>query len=194
MKTINLKAWINGLPIRNASLVLGPTLNIIKLNKEQAMKFKQTASFQSLIKEYGKENLLKENETYKGYVVADYGFYQEVVYMHGKLVRDTDWNSYLFNPVLQKASKKGTLWKIVLDNHQVGHFLYVWTFMDCPFDRVYQELVKEGHISSEISTAKLKQKIISALITDETFQISEDEEKIMKCCVGEYFKKFFTKL
>ena len=77
MKT--LKIFRSALQIRNASLILGKELKAIKLSEPEAMAFFDKP-WTDVVKQYGSDKLLKENEDYTGYVAVCYGFRTDVIY------------------------------------------------------------------------------------------------------------------
>lgn len=193
MKYKTFKPNRYALETRDADLRLGNTLHVIKLSPDQAMSFKQATSFQDLINIYGQKNVLKENEFYDGYVAVDHGYYQEVVQIYGKLIKETNYIN-LKDCNLTDACKRGILWKVVADNCLSGKFKYIWTFSDCPFEKASEHLAEKMLISAEISAESLRDKVINSFINNENLVINEDEAKVLQYCVEPYFSKFFTKL
>lgn len=194
METKTFSLLPHRLQIRRASLILGQELRAIKITTEQGHAFKTLTSFDEMLAKYGYINRLKEGEPYQGYIAIDYEGWQEVVYLRGKLTKISPANSYIFDYSLRKACAEGRLWQVTTGDNCTETFNHVWTFRDCQFNRVIEELKDQGKLCGELSSEELQDKIIDALCKNQYLEFTSDEELVLRCYLGYYFKKFFVEL
>ena len=192
METKTFSILPHRLQTRQASLFIGPELKAVKLTTEQGHTFKTLTSFEEILAKYGYINRLKEGEPYQGYIAIDYEGWQEVVYLKGHLSKAS--YSHSFDHTIRKACAEGRLWQVTTGDNCAGVFNYVWTFRDCQFNRVIDELENQGKLCSELSSKELQDKIIDALCKNQYLEFTADEELVLRCYLGDYFKKFFVEL
>lgn len=192
METKTFSLLPHRLQIRRASLILGQELKAIKITTEQGHAFKTLTSFEEMLAKYGYINRLKEGEPYQGYIAIDYGGRQEVVYLKGHLSKAS--YSHSFDHTIRKACAEGRLWQVTTGDNCTGVFNYVWTFRYCQFNRVIDELKDQGKLCGELSSEELQDKIVDALCKNQYLEFTSDEELVLRCYLGDYFKKFFVEL
>ena len=177
------------LAIREASLIFPRGWKAVKLNREQALRFNtddEVISFEELVEKYGSENIINEGEMYTGYVIAYTPVLNQLLYMCGMVKKVTNASDVIFAQYAsQQAFQNGTLYEVCYQTDNVcsaGSLKYVWPFGSTLFEKV---TTKER---AEI----LKAKLIEGTISQDFFEISDDEEKILLKYLGRrYYDKFF---
>ena len=193
-----LKVMVSHLEIRDASLVLGQSVQAVKLSLEQAMNFRDRfKSFEEMRDFYGSDKVLKEGEQYDGYIAVRNSFCAEVVAMNGVLEKRNDAHLWQSNPDMKTAIEKGFAYFCTYYHEKgrcAGKFRYVWTFGDCRFDDWANKLRKLGYLNGEDPkelSETLKEKLIKGAINDEICELTESEHHVLKTYLGTYYKDFF---
>ncbi len=199
MKSVKIKS--DRLAFRDASLILGEKLKVVKISFEQAMAFRRNkfSSFEEMAAYYGNQ-ILKEGEFYKGYVALYRSYKQEVIYLDGILtkVKSEGINEFFMPYHDIQAAKEGILWKIEYPaNRKQGSFRYVWNFGDCSFDAWITYLQGLGKLPKEDAEKKsegIKEKLIQSLITNSSAELSDEEFLVVQSYAPDYFRLFFSEV
>lgn len=192
-----LKVMVSHLEIHDASLVLGQTIQAVKLSFEQAMNFRDRfKSFEEMRDFYGSDKVLKEGEPYNGYIAVRNPFYTEIIAMNGFLEKKTDaglWADYYTKSAVEQGHVYCCTYQYAT-GPGAGKFRYVWNFGDCRFADWANKLRKLGYLNGEepeeLSEA-LKEKLIKGAINDEICELTESEHHVLKTYLGTYYKDFF---
>ena len=184
-----IKTLEANLAIREASLIFPYGWKAVKLNREQALRFNtddEVLTFEELVQKYGSENIIKEGEMYTGYVVAYTPVLNQLLYMCGAIKKLTDASAVIFADYSSKqAFQNGTLYEVYYQQNNVcstGSLRYVWPFGSTLFEK----------ITTKEHAETLKNKLIEGTISQDFFEITDEENKILRKYLGNrYYEKFF---
>ena len=184
-----IKIIEHNLAIREASTIFPDGWKAIKLNREQALRFNsddEVASYAELVEKYGSENIINEGEMYNGYVVVYSPVLNQLLLLNGMVKKVTTLPDLGFERhCVQQAFQKGTLFEVSYQDGDIccaGSLKYVWPFGSTLFER----------ITLRDRAEVLKAKLIEGAISQDFFEITDDENKILYQYLGKgYYDKFF---
>ena len=185
-----IKVLKSNLAIREASTIFPKGWKALKLNETEAMSFNldhENASFDDLIKTYGANKVLHENEMYEGYIVIYSPLMNQVFHLRGMIKKVTNPSGLSLAPYnIRQAFENGTLYDVYYQHDEAiipGSLRYVWTFGTTFFEKV----------TTKESADRLREKLINGAIFDKVFEITDEENKILLQYLGKtYYDKFFA--
>lgn len=202
------------LAFRRHSQILGTEMKAVKISQPQALGFiSRFTSFEDMLETYGNQKL-ELGEFYTGYIAVYHGSYsQEVIYMKGKVRKYSGHPSHLRDANLRLAAEKGTFYEVVdpgnieetYPNYRAGDvhyqreglFQFVWNFKECRFESHVRTMQSHGYLleaDAEQIDKALKYKVLKGFATGKAFELTNDENVVLKSYLGKYYKTFFTEV
>ena len=187
---MEIKIIESNLAIREASTIFPAGWKAIKVTREQAMRFNrddEVISFDELVEKYGSENIINEGEMYTGYVVAYSPILNQLLFMCGMVKKAADASDWIFAQyATQQAFQNGTLYEVLYQQKDEkcssGSLKYVWPFGSTLFEKV----------TTVEKAETLKAKLIKGAVSQDFFEITDEENTILRKYLGSsYYNKFF---
>ena len=144
----------------------------IKRSEKQAMRFNledEASEVDTLISKYGQENVLNENEHYKGYALLYNDYCGQIITMDGHIASSVD----------ELGQKVYKICCIAEDGKSDGYAKHIFTFGNFRFDMYCNEDLAE----------RTRSKIVEAVISGEETEFAEDEMALLIMTFG-YFHFF----
>ena len=172
------------LALNNTTLVYQSMPQMIKLSFVEAVNFESKfSSFDEMLRNYGYNRKINENDPYTGYcAVYHHAHGQSVLYLTEALQKITT------------SSIKDALGNIFSFNHGTAFWLTsgrsVYNFRDCQFGQLLEMLKAADALDTRKFDTTLKEKLIDGVVNGHEIELSETEFTVL----GAYFKNAFTEI
>lgn len=172
------------LALNNTTLVYQSMPQMIKLSFVEAVNFESKfSSFDEMLRNYGYNRKINENDPYTGYcAVYHRANEQSVLYLTEALQKITT------------SSIKDTHGNIFSFNHGTAFWLTsgrsVYNFRDCQFGQLLEMLKAADALDTRKFDTSLKEKLIDGVVNGREIELSETEFTVLSA----YFKNAFTEI
>jgi hypothetical protein len=200
----NAKIRLSSLQAETIDLPLGKELVAIKVSPQQVAEFDGSVlkTRDDVLSMYGTDNMLREGEYYKGYLVVYYmDGYVELVMMSGTMVRVSSQYADCVIGFLSDYIKEGMLWKCTGSKRNnfsaEGYFARVSFVTNLDFYRFVCDAQKNGddrylNIDAKAIDVSIKAKLTNALLTeDPNVEFEDVEDMILHECLKDYYLLYF---
>ena len=200
----NVKVRLSSLQTETIDVPLGKEFVAIKLTSQQAAEFNGSVlrTRDNMLSMYGKDNMLREGEYYKGYLAVYYrDGYIELVMMCGMMVRVSSQYTDCVIGFLRDYIKDGMLWKCTGSKHNKlsteGYFARVSFVTNLDFCGFVCDAQKIGdarylNLDAKAIDVSIKAKFTNAILTDDpNIELDDFEDMILHEYLKDYYQLYF---